>query len=314
MNRRKFLGSTAFLASSVVIAGSAPLVSRAFSVTEFPDLVAVKGDDYFEMVKMAIRESGGIHRFVPEGSSVGILVNSRFEHKGAMVNPEITLALVDLLMGTQPKEIIFLQLIDSIYWEGCDHSYLLEGFLPVISQVENNAFPSVFNEQDFMIIEQIPDAKCLKQVEVIKKLMDVDVFINVPLIKHHGLTLITGALKNMMGVSTRKTNVSFHLGSGEKNDPGYLGQCIADLNLIRKPDLIVADATELIINNGPSGPGDTIKPDTLYVSTDPVAIDSFGCKIMDLMPEDIHSIVCAYEAGLGEMDLNKINILEISNL
>ena len=109
-----------------------------------------------------------------------------------------------------------------------------------------------------MIVEEIKGAKFVKNAEVVKRFLEVDVFVNVPLIKHHATTHLTGALKNMMGITTRKTNVGFHLDSGVKNDPGYLGQCIADINLFRKPDLVVADATELIITNGPSGPGEVI--------------------------------------------------------
>lgn len=314
MNRRKFIGNAASLASSAIIAGTVPLSFPTFgSSAVLPGLVAVKGTDCFNNVKLGIQRAGGIDRFVPSGSSVGLLVNSRFEHRGTLVNPEVVLALLDLIRQTGPREIIFLQLIDDIYWERALHKDILGELLPVVRQVESNSFPSVFNDEDFILHPEIAGAVHLQNIEVIRKIMEVDVFINVPLIKHHPTTLMTGALKNMMGLTSRKTNVNFHLGSGVKNDPGYLGRCIADLNLLRKPDLVVADATELIINNGPSGPGDTITPDTIIVSTDPVAVDAYGCGIMDIMAEDVHSIVCAHESGLGELDLGKMEVSEIMN-
>jgi uncharacterized protein (DUF362 family) len=130
-------------------------------------------------------------------------------------------------------------------------------------------------------------------------------------LKHHATTVLTGALKNMMGLCTRKTNVTFHLGSGVRNDPEYLGQCIADLNLIRKPDLTVADAIEFITGNGPAGPGPLKKLDIVIAGTDPVAIDAFGATCQDVAASDIISVRKAYELGIGEMDLSKLSIIEI---
>jgi len=151
----------------------------------------------------------------------------------------------------------------------------------------------------------------LKNVEIIKKISEVDVFINIPILKHHGSTILTGALKNMMGLCTRKTNVTFHLGSGVRNDPEYLGQCIADLNLVRKPDLTVADAIEFITGNGPAGPGPLKRLDLVVASPDPVAIDAFGATCLDAEPSDVISVKRAYEHGIGEMDLSKLSIMEI---
>jgi uncharacterized protein (DUF362 family) len=141
----------------------------------------------------------------------------------------------------------------------------------------------------------------------------VDVLINIPILKHHSTAILSGALKNMMGLCTRKTNVTFHLGSGVRNDPEYLGQCIADLNLVRKPDLIVADASEFITGNGPSGPGPLRKLDLVVAGTDPVAVDAFGAKCLEMVPEDIMTVKRAYEIGIGEMDLSKLTICEIQS-
>jgi uncharacterized protein (DUF362 family) len=114
----------------------------------------------------------------------------------------------------------------------------------------------------------------------------------------------------MMGLTTRKTNVSFHLGSGVRNDPDYLAQCIADLNLVRKPDLTVADAIEFITGNGPSGPGPLKRMDLVVAGTDPVAVDAFGATCLDMSPSDILTVTKAYDHGIGEMDLGKLSVVE----
>jgi len=312
MNRRRFLGTTAVLASSSALASSLPVGLASFLPGDEPDLVVHTCQDYFSGVRQAIDYAGGISRFIPSRSSIGILINSAFDIRAAYVKPEISLGLIELLMETDPKEIILLQAVSKEYWDSVPQGTRMEMWGPLVTQVSTNVFPATYNEEDFMILPSIPGALHLKEAEMVRRFAEVDAFINVPLIKHHNLTLLTGALKNMMGVLTRKTNVTFHLGSGVKNDPAYLSECISDINLYRKPDLVVADATELIITNGPAGPGDTIQPNKILAGKDPVIVDAYGATIMGYLPEDILAVVKAHEAGLGEMDLAKAIVLETS--
>jgi uncharacterized protein (DUF362 family) len=207
------------------------------------------------------------------------------------------------------REIIFLQPVADAYWRRSNrytsHRYLIQSS----KEVKSNIFPAEYNIDDFIVMDSIENGVCLKNVEVIRKIKEVDVFINIPILKHHGSTMVTGALKNMMGLTTRKTNVTFHLGSGKRNDPEYLAQCIADLNLLRKPDLVLADAIEFITANGPGGPGPVKKLDLVVAGTDPVAVDALGATYLDMQPPEVLTIRKAYDLGIGEMDLDNLKIL-----
>jgi uncharacterized protein (DUF362 family) len=309
MDRRRFIyRSSGFFAGGLLLNFS-PL--RLFGKPVAPDLVKVKSTDYYNATFRAIHELGGINKFVPHGSSVGFLINSNFEEPGTYPQPDIALAMLFLCWEAGAGEIVMLQPVSENYWSRSEklakHRFIIDD----LKQVSKNEFPAVFNDEDFRIIETIDGAVHLKNIEIIRKVSEVDVFISIPILKHHGSTILTGALKNMMGLTTRKTNVTFHLGSGVRNDPGYLGQCIADLNRVRKPDLIVADASEFITGNGPDGPGPLKKLDLVVAGTDPVAIDAFGAKCLDMEPEDIITVKRAYELGIGEMDLSKLSISEI---
>ena len=94
------------------------------------------------------------------------------------------------------------------------------------------------------------------------------------------------------------------------HNKAYLAQCIADLNLIRKFDLYVVDATEFIITNGPSGPGKIKKPNKVVAGTDRVAVDAFCCRYLDLDPRSQIMIQKAYGNNLGEIDLDKLTVKE----
>jgi uncharacterized protein (DUF362 family) len=308
MNRRKFLYRGTGLAAAGILLNFKPL--RLFANADVPVICKVKSTDYYKATEKAIHELGGITRFVKPGSKVGFLINSAFDEPGAYVDPDIALAMLFLCWEAGAKEIVMLQPVAETYWQRSNKFAQHRFIINELKEVTSNVFPAVYNEEEFEIRATIPGAVALKDAEIVKAIRDVDVFINIPILKHHATSILTGALKNMMGLTTRKTNVTFHLGSGKRNDPEYLAQCIADLNLVRKPDLIVADATNFITGNGPDGPGPMKHLDLVVAGTDAVAIDAFGANCLDRAPEDIITVVKAYELGLGEMDLKKLSIVE----
>ena len=137
-----------------------------------------------------------------------------------------------------------------------------------------------------------------------------DVFINLPITKDHAGNKFTASLKNLMGLTSPKTNLKFHTGNFKNDDIDHLDQCIADLNTIIRPNLCIVDATKFIITNGPFGPGKLHKPGKIVAGTDPVSVDAYCCSLRGLKPEDIIMIRRARAHQLGEMDLTKNNIKE----
>ena len=73
--------------------------------------------------------------------------------------------------------------------------------------------------------------------------LSADVFINVPVAKHHGLSRLTLALKNTMGV------MGGNRGGIHKN----LDVALADINSVMKSHLTVIDATRILTAHGPQG-------------------------------------------------------------
>ena len=92
----------------------------------------------------------------------------------------------------------------------------------------------------------------------------------------------------------------------------YHYQKLADLATVIRPTLTVIDATRILLRNGPQGGNlrDVKVLDTVIASADPVAADAYATTFFDLRPEDITSTSAAHKMGLGEMDLNKIRMIE----
>jgi len=312
MKRRDFLRKSSFASAAALTALSGiPKWMYSQQAAVATNISIVEGTNYFKNTVEAINYLGGIKRFVSKKDVVGLLINASFETKGAYVNPDIPLAIIEECFNAGAKEIILLQTIPDNYWERTETGLSKSEYTQQLKVVQSNKFPAEYNEQDFTILKKVKGAEIIKDIEVIKAVLECDVFINIPIAKHHATTFVTASLKNMMGIQTRASNVGFHLGSGERNNPEYLGQCIAELNLVRKPDLVVMDASEMIITNGPNGPGEMNRFDHVLAGTDPVAMDVLACEYVGYAPQDIVSIVKAHEIGAGSMDISKLVVEKV---
>ena len=149
----------------------------------------------------------------------------------------------------------------------------------------------------------VPRGKRLTKAKIHELFLDTDVFINVPVLKHHGSATLTIGMKNLMGVVWDRRY--WH-----RND---LHQCIADFASYRRPALTVVDAYNVMKRNGPRGisVGDVLPMKSQIVSTDLVAADAAAAKLFGAEPSNIRHIQLAARMNLGRMDLNALSINRI---
>jgi len=286
------LGGTALGASML------PKFSKAGVLSGPPDIVSISSANPMQNVIKLLDPLGGIGSFVKAGQSIGFLVNSPWMHPGYYTHPDIVLSMMKLCKEAGAGSIICYKPVREGYWE---ESRYFEEMKPLIEEV-------IYGEERITV--DIPNGKLLNSAEVFSIFMDSDVFINIPVAKHHNGTLFSGVLKGLMGVSSRDTNRYMHSPDGEYTyaKEEYLSGCIADLNLIRQPDLSIMDASICAINNGPRGPGDTTAPERILAGTDPLAMDVYASKLIGMEPADILTFIKAKEHGLGNNDPENIKI------
>jgi len=254
---------------------------------------SVQGPDYYADTMKAVELLGGMGRFVKPGSTVGLLANvgSWLRIPGTYTRTDVVLATAQMAADAGAKRIVFLLKVAPDLWS---RSPLSAQHAALTSSIGETAGTYVTRE--------IPQGRAIKKADMIQELFECDVVINLPIFKHHGGTMMTGCLKNVMGACSRSTNQFFHSGStkpGAKEDLGFLAQAIADANLVRKADLCVVDATEYLISNGPAGPGEMRKENRVLAGTDPVLIDCFGATLLGQNPADIRTIRAAAAHGIG---------------
>mgnify|MGYP006300888381 CR=1 FL=1 len=302
LKRRSFIKSSLALGSSIIL-GSSFLGKMLKAGNNFnaADIYSTAGDDPMQGVIELFDSLGGIDKFVKSGSSVGFLVNSPWKVKGFYTDPDVAIAVIKLCKEAGAGKLICYKPVRDGYWES---SKYYEEAEPIIREI-------VYGDERTTVA--IPDGKELKEAEIFKAFPESEVFINIPVAKHHNGTLYSGTLKGLMGVSSRTTNRYMHSPDGEytysKQD--YLAQCIADLNLIRQPDLSIVDVIECGLENGPRGPGKTTNPNRIVASTDVLAIDVYAASLMGLNLSDISTFKFAGEHKLGKDKLEKISVSEV---
>jgi len=308
MDRREFL-QRSILSAAGAIAGSilpGALKGRDASSASEMTLCAVAGDRFFDNTITAVEALGGMNRFVKKGASVGILINSVFDRVGAHANPDIPLAVAKMCLDSGASSVVTIEETPSWYWKRSKLSGKLAQEIKLIGHSDE--------KKDV----KIPGGKSLKEATVSSALLSCDVFINIPIVKDHRGVRFTGNLKNMMGSCSSSTCRRCHFGDqsvitqifqGYYSKVELLAQSIADLNLIRSPDLCVADATEILATNGPTGPGRLKTPMEVVAGTNSVAVDMYCVKHLDLTPEELLVINRAQEHALGPKSLREVTIL-----
>ena len=298
ITRRSFLKQGAVIAGSV-LSGTALMPSLAEAAAG-PDIFVVHGTKYYDNTIKAVDGLGGMGRIVSRGSRVGLLVNHSFLNIGAHVHPDMTVAIARMCFDAGAKDIILIKSPPWGYYRRARSDKQAKDVIRLLKSPGG----------DYKTVP-IKGALALKKANIMKDLLECDVFINTAIVKSHSATFITAVLKNMMGSAPFSTCRKFHFGGLFKGDRNHLAQCIADINLVRKPDLCVMDATEVLATGGPRGPGLVKRPRKVFAGRDPVAIDTYGAGLLNVDPKTIQMLDFAARHGLGRKDLSQVKIREV---
>ena len=165
------------------------------------------------------------------------------------------------------------------------------------------------NLEELRFIElQSPEGKILPKFKATDLLDHVDAVINLPKMKTHILTGITGAIKNYLGLLPGSLKRAVHriAPSGQA-----MAQALVDiLSGIKAKVPLALNFMDGIIAMEGAGPthGQARQTGWLLASTDPVALDVVAAAIMGFNPAGVLTIVQAAKAGLGIADPSRIEL------
>lgn len=309
MNRREFIKTGLFMAVLGTVWGkfrlfaSPVLANKNVKAGGIPDLVAVRNGTPGEMTKKALAQLGGMKAFVKPGQHVVIKPNIGWDQtpeSGADTNPEVVATLVAEAKAAGAAKVTVFDYTCDKNWQSC---YERSGIKQAV-EAAGGQMACGNDKADYQEVK-VPGAIKMPNPLVHKLILEADVFINVPVLKHHGGAQMTCALKNFMGLVWDRRFM-------HKNN---LNQCIADSGLIRRPDLNVVDAYRVMLSGGPTGRSPRTKVRTikcLLASKDIVAIDTASAALLGTPVNKIGYISLAQKHNLGTMDLKKLNIKRLS--
>lgn len=265
----------------------------------FPDLVVAQGKDPAQLVRKGIEAYGGMKRFVKKGDVVVVKPNigwDRLPFQAANTNPDVVKALVELAYEAGAKKVkVFDHTVNNP--QSC---YIRSGIMEKAKAAGAEVKfinPALFTNVKFT------GTKFLTEWPIYKEALDCDVLINVPIAKTHGITTLTMAMKNLMGI----------IGGPRGRWHPQIHQALADLITKIRPQLTVLDAYRIMIRNGPTGGSveDVKLAGKCIIGTDQVAVDAYGATLFGYKPQEIGYLRIASEMKLGEIDLSKLKIKEI---
>jgi uncharacterized protein (DUF362 family)/ferredoxin len=134
---------------------------------------------------------------------------------------------------------------------------------------------------------------------------EADGVINLPKVKTHQLTRITGAVKNLFGCVPGRRKAAYHVQFQNITDFCTL---LVELSLALHPRLHIADAIVAMEGNGPRS-GNATRIGVLVMSEDPVALDATVCRMVAMEPGFVPTNVIGQQLGLGTYQAEQIELL-----
>jgi uncharacterized protein (DUF362 family) len=294
VNRRNFLK---IITTSAVTMGLSGGMAHLLA-DEPPVLSLAEGSDYGAITKNALNALGGIQKFVKPGNVVVVKPNLGWDRKpeyAANTHPLVVKAIAEECLKAGAKKV-------KIFDNPCNDArrcYENSGVSATLKGVKNV-------ELKYMEDERYKNTKLngvfLKEWELYDEALSADVFINVPVAKHHGLTRVSLGLKNIMGI----------MGGNRGYIHRGIEDALVDVNKVVKSHLTIIDATRILLNHGPQGGNlkDVKVLNRVIACRDIVAADAYATTFFGLNPQDVSTTVTAYKRGMGEMNLSKVKVIK----
>ncbi|OGO09279.1 MAG: hypothetical protein A3K46_05235 [Chloroflexi bacterium RBG_13_60_9] len=264
--------------------------------------VARGGDDPEALVRAAVEAVGGMGRFVPAGSNVIIKPNICTAYRdytlAATTNPWVVGALVKMCWEAGAGRV---RVFDFPFNGDVPGSFQNSG---IAEQVQ--AAGGEMEMVDFGKFTPVhPEGTVsFTQANVYRDILEADVLIDVPIAKQHGLTGLTLAMKNLMGVVQNRPAIHANI-----------HRQLAELAAFIRPELTVIDGVRILLAGGPTGGSlsDVRKMDTVIASADIVAADAYATRLFGWAdPNRLGYVRIGHEIGLGRSDLENLEIEELN--
>jgi uncharacterized protein (DUF362 family) len=311
-NRRSFLEKLA-LGTAGAAFGSlvSPRPSLAETVAPGMSTVSfVTGKDRRDMVYQALKPLEKDIKKGIQGKQIYIKPNLvGNEQILCATHPDAIRGLLDFLKPIYKKQVIIGEATGRRYADmaGTMKHYTIYNYFPL--EKEYNVKLVDLNAGTYKVEWVLSKEGHPLDIRICSPFLDPDnYFISICRLKTHNTLVVTLSAKNMLlGApfvdGTRHDKSRLH-------SPGIRGMNFDVFLLAQKiqPRLAILDGLEGMEGNGPTA-GTQVDHGVALASTDFVAADRMGCRLMDIDFADCGYLTYCANAGLGQGDLSKIRVI-----
>jgi uncharacterized protein (DUF362 family)/NAD-dependent dihydropyrimidine dehydrogenase PreA subunit len=235
-----------------------------------------------------------------KGKNVMVKVNAlracNPDREAIVTHPALVKAVIDKLVTLKPRRII---VGDSVGTESYGKSrYVFD--VTGLAEAAGSHYRNLSLNLEVVDVEK----PFKRKVAVLKDVLDADVYISLAKMKTHGMTMLSGAVKNNYGllVGAQKSWYHFH---SEK--PERFAEILIEMYRLRPPDLAIMDGILAMEGYGPCSP-EVRRVNKVLASTDAVALDAVMGHMMGFRTDEVPYLRLAGELGIGGTDLETMEI------
>lgn len=243
----------------------------------------------YNAVKKGIELIGGVDSFAKKGENILLKTSTLAGEKpetSCCTHPSILNAVIKVLLE---KNI-------SIFYGDSP------GFEKPVNVLTKSGLKEIGDKYNLEIGDfehgkavDFPRAMVCDKFNIANACLEADGIISLPKMKTHGLTRITGAIKNQMGCVQGLHKAALH---AKYPNAVTFSKMLVDLNNLLKPRLFIMDGIMAMEGNGPRG-GEPVKMNCIIVSKDPVAVDATFCRMININPSFVPTNKYGKTSGLG---------------
>lgn len=148
--------------------------------------------------------------------------------------------------------------------------------------------------------------KLCHSFQILSPIADADFVINLPKLKTHAMTNLSGGVKNLFGCVPGLQKPEFHFRFPEKRD---FGRMLVDLALLIQPGFTLVDAILSMEGDGPSG-GEPRHTGLTLAARNVFTLDLGLCQYIGLPAEDVFTVAHSIADGLCPPTADGIDWLE----
>ena len=247
----------------------------------------IHGTEYERMTEELLERARVAEEIGDTGKAIVLkpnLVTAVSADSGATTHPELLAGTISYLRAHGFRDITIME----GSWVGCGTG----------SAFRSAGYDAVCKRFDVPFFDTKKDSfrtyDCRgMQIAICDRPMAADYLINMPVLKGHGQTLVTCALKNMKGIIPDQEKRRFHTIG--------LHQPIAHLNTVVRHGFILVDniCGDLDFEEG----GNPVTMNRVLGFRDPVLCDAFVCETMGYTVDDVPYVRIAEQLGVGSTDL-----------